>query len=36
MNYLIRELKQDENKVLNSVVRFTRPFQVLCKLKKLT
>lgn len=23
MNYLIRELKQDENKVLNSVVRFT-------------
>lgn len=23
MNYLIRELKQDENKVLDSVVRFT-------------
>ena len=23
MNYSIRELKQDENKVLNSVVRFT-------------
>ena len=23
MNYLIRELKQDENKVLNSEVRFT-------------
>ena len=23
MNYLIRELKQDENEVLDSVVRFT-------------
>ena len=23
MNYLIRELKQDENKVLDSVMRFT-------------